>query len=542
MPTIDSARLQSFLHGLIEKADIPAISYAYIAPSEDGAHAFHIEEVSLGVKSAADQTNPVDSDTIFPASSLSKIVFAYLVLKLVEEGKLGLDQPLHEILPDERFKIDGTYPADAKKLTARHVLSHTTGLPNLANPDAPLRFNFKPGEKLGDGYYYSGEAFLYLQKTIAALMGKGLEALAKQYVFDPLEMTRSSYKPAKPDERDIVKVHTRLGTPEEFCQGRPEQNSAASLITTASDYAKFMVAWLSQTSDIFAKQAFFRREASETLLAGLGWHIHDGIAWQHGANDNTKSFVAIDIEKRTGIVFFTNSENGMHIANQILTGGDGLPHIGDMSKVLSALGYSQSDKPGWEETFKGRIAEDEGKLDDARRCYEAAKETAEKAGKQDSEQHRRLAWFNAANQLSRTRSEFTTSLEAFTGRYAHGAKVFIEDGKLILKTDTTDKLVRISENEFVPERDQKFKIKFEDGKMSVLFLPADKSYDMGRATKLELVDRPVTHLRDAKTAQPAMDRTNTSGQQPSYARSTESSKAKQREKFESDSPKPPWKP
>ncbi len=159
---------------------------------------------------------------IFPASSLSKIVFAYLVLKLVEEGKLDLDQPLHDILPYERFKIDGEYPAEAKCLTARHILSHTTGLPNWApdfdkNPDtARLEFKFKPGEELGSGYYYSGEAFLYLQKTIEELMSKDLglpvdlETLAKQYVFDPIGMTRSSYKPANPDERNIVKVHSVL--------------------------------------------------------------------------------------------------------------------------------------------------------------------------------------------------------------------------------------------------------------------------------------------------------------------------------------------
>ena len=481
---------------LLVSAHIPAISYAYVAPSR-------IEAVSLGVKSTTDQANIVNDDTIFPASSLSKIVFAYLVLKLIAEDQLSLDQPLHDILPYERFQLTGEYPENAKKLTARHVLSHTTGLPNWApdfhqNPDAALKFNFKPEEELGSGYYYSGEAFLYLQKAIEKLMGQDLEALAKQYVFASIGMTRSSYKQANPNEKNIVKVHTQYGNPKDLYQDLTEQNSAGSLITTASDFSKFMNAWLGHMDDPIMRQAFEPVRAGGRFVCGLGWHIHNGIAWQHGANDNTKSFVAINIKDRTGVVFFTNSENGMSIVNQILTGVNGLPLIGDMSKVLSVLGYSQSDEPGWEETLKGRIAEEREMLDDAKKYYIAANEAV---GTQDSEQYRRLIWFNSAEYFSQTRSEFKTSLESFTGYYAYGGKVFVKDDKLMLATDRTDKLVRISENEFVPERDQIFKIRFEDGKMNVLFLHEKVEIFLEKVSDLELVERPVTHLRDAKIVQ-----------------------------------------
>lgn len=501
---IDTTKIQS----LIKKASIPAISYACVTPTETQADAFSIETISLGIRSTLPEdiqnsdTNAVDTNTLFPASSLSKIVFAYLVLKLCEHGELNLDQPLHDILPYERFiAIDGEYPEQAKRLTARHILTHTTGLPNWApdfyqNPDT-AELKFDPESTLGSGYYYSGEAFLYLQKVIEKKMGKDLETLAKEYVFSPIGMTQSSYKLDNPDAINIVKVHTEFGSPETISQPKPEQNSACSLVTTASDYAKFMIAWLSQTSEFFSIQAFSRPNTDDTLACGLGWHIYNDIAWQYGANRNTRSFVAINIKDKSGIVFFTNSENGMSIVNQILTNVNGTPVIGDMRQVLSALHYRQSDEAGWEETIKGCIAEKEGNFDEARTYYEAAKNAVEANGQSNSKEHRRLAWFNAANNPE-TRSEFKTSLEEFAGRYAKGEEVSIEEGNLIIKISNTDyELVRISDTEFVPKIDQIFKIKFADGNMNILLLDGYESSNIEKISDLSLPDRPVTLLREA---------------------------------------------
>jgi CubicO group peptidase (beta-lactamase class C family) len=66
---------------------------------------------------------PVDHDTVFEAASVSKTVFAYVVLKLCEKGVLDLDTPLTKYTPD-RF-LEGDPRLDL--ITARRVLSHTTG-------------------------------------------------------------------------------------------------------------------------------------------------------------------------------------------------------------------------------------------------------------------------------------------------------------------------------------------------------------------------------------------------------------------------------
>ena len=100
----------------------------------------------FGVKDKETQA-PVQTDTIFEAASLSKPVFTYGVLKLVDQGKLDLDAPLSSYLPkpyvpDERVS----------KITARLVLSHRTGFPNWRGDDG-LPIYFSPGER----FSYSGE-------------------------------------------------------------------------------------------------------------------------------------------------------------------------------------------------------------------------------------------------------------------------------------------------------------------------------------------------------------------------------------------------
>src|SRR5262249_26786218 len=127
---------------------------------------------------------PVDDNTVFEAASLSKPVFAYAVLKLVEQGKIGLDVPLTKYLP--KPYVDGD--PRLEKITARIVLSHRTGFPNWRGPN-PLTFHFTPGE----AFSYSGEGFVYLQRVVEQIESKPLNDVMAELVFNPLGMTSSSY-------------------------------------------------------------------------------------------------------------------------------------------------------------------------------------------------------------------------------------------------------------------------------------------------------------------------------------------------------------
>ncbi|HAU4159343.1 TPA: serine hydrolase [Legionella pneumophila] len=462
------------LQKIIDSAHTPAVSYAYVESNEQHQHGLVKTSLALGKKNvqSTGTENTVDGNTRFPASSLSKIVFTYLVLQLVKEKQIDLDEPLLPILQREgqeyeRFKEHGEYPEKATQLTARHVLSHTTGLPNWApNLSSPLVFD--PKSDLGSGYSYSGEAFLFLQTVIETKTGKNLEALAKEYVFDPLKMNRSTFKPQPEDDKNIVVVHTQLEKPTPILAIEPPLHSAASLLTTANDFSKFMSAWLDSMDDPIIKQAFEPKSAySIANTCGLGWHLYKNkeavIAYQWGANPNTRSFIALNVTEKKGAVFFTNSENGMSIATQILNSPN-LPPIGDMQELFKYMSFSQSDEPGWQETIAGKIAEDEGRVEEARHYFEKAIEL------------RHLEWSNAVQNSSPEKTVFTSPLETFVGNYNDEAEIYLSEGSLICRRSNSEtKLVRISETEFLPEKDPSFKLSFKRDLVEIISIHGDQT-------------------------------------------------------------------
>lgn len=136
----------------------------------------------------------IETNTPFRAASLSKPLFSYLVLKLIEEHntikkKLGLsnfnlDTPLYEILPG--FDVCGE---QAKKITVGMVLSHQTGVSNSSQENGEAEVLFEPGSEFG----YAGFPFLYLQMALEKQTGRTLQSLAQEYVFTPCQMVNSDF-------------------------------------------------------------------------------------------------------------------------------------------------------------------------------------------------------------------------------------------------------------------------------------------------------------------------------------------------------------
>jgi HEAT repeat protein len=105
---------------LMEELKVPGVSISVISDK----NIFYSK--SFGIADANTKMQ-VDEKTMFEACSMSKPVFAYLVLKLVEQDKLDLNKPLYDYLPEKFTCEDEEYP---KQITARMILSHTSGLPN----------------------------------------------------------------------------------------------------------------------------------------------------------------------------------------------------------------------------------------------------------------------------------------------------------------------------------------------------------------------------------------------------------------------------
>ena len=320
------ANLEERIPQLMERANVVGLSIAAIQ------NAKLLWTKGFGLKSRTTK-EPVDTQTVFEAASLSKPVFAYVALKLCETGILGLDTPLTESLPSPYIKDEPRL----ELITMRHVLSHTPGFPNWRPEGKPLEIHFTPGEK----FCYSGEGYVYLQRVIEHLTGQSLADYMKVNLFEPFGMHRSSYVWMEPYEADAAQPHDKEGNPKE--KWKPSQAiSASSLHTTPTDFAKFLIEFIQPskigafhlTPDLRAEMLrpqVLPIQGNKRLSWGLGWGIQLGKCgdsfWHWGSNNDVfKAFTVAFLEQRMGVVIMTNSSNGLKICEEIVDQSIGGEH------------------------------------------------------------------------------------------------------------------------------------------------------------------------------------------------------------------------
>lgn len=275
---------------------------------------------------------PVDAETVFEAASISKPVFAYIVLSLVRAGVMDLDAPIGQTTPVGR---ELGYDSRAAELTGRLLLSHQGGLPNwrtrlnfnatsyeeLFGPADTLRFVADPGT----GYRYSGEGYVLLQEAVEQARHRSLEELAEELVFKPLGMTRSSFRFDARARTDWSMGHGRDSTPDKWEIGLVLASS--TLHTTASDLATFgaHLAAVIQPGQPYAAMA----EPAVTVAARDGWEASWGLGLgivsdgsrtyvYHGGNNVI--FIADFIYGYTenlGYVLMTNSALGQAMVQAV---------------------------------------------------------------------------------------------------------------------------------------------------------------------------------------------------------------------------------
>jgi CubicO group peptidase (beta-lactamase class C family) len=317
--------LETLIPQLMERAHVPGLSIAVIRDAEI------IWTGSFGVKSN-ETKEAVNDTTVFQAASLSKTTFAYAVMKLVERRELDLDTPLSDYLPGRYIENDDR----VKLITARMVLSHTTGFPNWRPKGGALRLYFTPGEK----FSYSGEGYVYLQKVVEHITGQPLDRFMQEQVFKPLGMRHSSYEWRDEYESNHAVGHNKFAIATD--RGRMRHaNAAASLYTTARDYARFLVAMMRGTGlqeksigEMLTPQVqlescvnctrskLLPSKLSEVNSWGLGWGLQttdEGTSfWHWGDQGIFMCYTAAFKDQKLGLVYFTNSKNGLAIRNELV--------------------------------------------------------------------------------------------------------------------------------------------------------------------------------------------------------------------------------
>jgi len=306
---------------LMDSAHVPGLSIALI---QKGKLAY-----SKGYGfTKRDSSQLVSPNTVFEAASLTKPVFAYAVLQLVDEGKLDLDKPLYNYLPYPDVASDERY----KKITARLVLSHQSGFPNWRKnrQSDQLSMVFSPGERFG----YSGEGFVYLQKVVEKITGKAINDLMEERALKPLGMNHSGFIWKAGFDKNIAQPHNESGDVQE--KYKPSQaNMAYSLHTTANDYAKFVLALMKSSGlkkatvdQMLSPQSKLpkRFSGSDTLAPGLFWGLGIGLEqtstghyfWHWGDNGNFKCFVMANQNRKDAVIYFANGANGLDFADVIV--------------------------------------------------------------------------------------------------------------------------------------------------------------------------------------------------------------------------------
>lgn len=195
---------------------------------------------------------PLTPQTIMYGASLTKAVFAYSVLRLVDEGKVDLDKPIAAMLakplPDygnlDAYGNWGDLAGDARwrTITPRMVLGHSTGFANFhfLEPDGKLRIHFEPGSRYG----YSGEGIMLLQFGLDKGFGLDTGREVQRLVFDPLDMPNTSVV-WRPDFAANYADGWTLDGSVEAHDERGRVRMAGSMDTTITDLANFAAALVS---------------------------------------------------------------------------------------------------------------------------------------------------------------------------------------------------------------------------------------------------------------------------------------------------------
>jgi CubicO group peptidase (beta-lactamase class C family) len=277
---------------------------------------------------------PVTVRTRFQAASLSKPVTAWGVLRLVEQGRIGLDEPVVGHL--RRWRPPPS-PFDTKAITVRRLLSHTAGLSvhgfHGQSPEGPLptieaslsgaaggSFPVELLEAPGRRWLYSGGGYSVLQLLVEELTGRPFAAFMRTRVLEPLGMTTSSFRWRR--TATTARPHDRRGAPSpDHCFA---EQAAAGLVTTAPDLARFAAAALPGPNGEPPGRGVLHAAVVRLALSaapatdgrwGLGYGLGllpggDLLAYHEGANLGWRAGLALLPDRRAGIVALANGDDG----------------------------------------------------------------------------------------------------------------------------------------------------------------------------------------------------------------------------------------
>lgn len=347
------AELQAAVEKIRVDTQTPAIGIALV--TRDGPQWV----AGLGLASLEQQI-PADDNTLFRIGSISKMFVAIAVLKLVEEGRLNLDDKLQDLAPDIAFENpwEQTHP-----VRLVHLLEHTTGWDDMslaeyayaAASDAmslKAGLDYRPASRTSRWVPGTRMAYCNTGPAVAAyivekITGKKFEEYVQEQVFTPLQMNSTSFYYSKIYQQRGASLYVN-GKPQDYWNiiTRP----AGSVNSSARDMANLLQLLIKRgefaQQQIISPAAITRMEVAQTTLgsaagisAGYGLHNYTtghenyqlAFRGHNGGMPGALAELAYVPELNAGYVFMINASNPQA--------------VGDISKLLRAFLLKDQSPP-----------------------------------------------------------------------------------------------------------------------------------------------------------------------------------------------------
>ena len=309
---------------------------------------------AYGDKRLEPERESMTDDTVFDLASLTKpLATATSIMKLVEQGKLSLDDSVSKHIPE--FGVEGK-----EAITIRDLLVHRSGLiPDNSirdYDDGPLKakerlFALKLSAPIGSKFMYSDVNFMVLGEVVARVSGQPLNEFSHREVFAPLGMSETMYLPTESLRQRAAPTEQREGR---WMQGEVHDPRAyklggvaghAGLFGTARDLARYAtdaLAGINHDQSRVLKQETWRtmttrqtiegtdRQGQPTKdVRGLGWDMQSRYSINRGTKSSPSAFghggftgtaLWIDPEKKRYVIFLSNRvhPNGKGLVNPLV--------------------------------------------------------------------------------------------------------------------------------------------------------------------------------------------------------------------------------
>jgi CubicO group peptidase (beta-lactamase class C family) len=316
---------------------VPGVSVAVINDGRiEWARGWGEAEAGSGIR--------VDTATLFQAASISKPVAAVAALRMVQDGRLALDEDVNGRL--RSWQVPASPSTAAEKVTLRRLLSHSAGttvhgFPGYAAgapvPSAvqvlegeepantrPVRVDTLPGSL----WRYSGGGYTIAQLLMTDVAGRPFAELMREQVLQPAGMRHSTYAQPLPAERAgrAATAHRADGTPLPGKHHTYPEQAAAGLWTTPSDLARLAIevqrAYKGETGRILTPETARQMLSVQSGSYGLGFSLNgegDSLRFEHGgSNQGFRAYFLAQAGTGKGVVVMTNGENGGELGMEIL--------------------------------------------------------------------------------------------------------------------------------------------------------------------------------------------------------------------------------